>query len=37
MAAPHLAGVLLITNGNPNTSGTADEDPDGNADPIGVQ
>ncbi|NVK04100.1 MAG: S8 family serine peptidase [Flavobacteriia bacterium] len=32
MAAPHAAGVILL--GNPNTSGTAQGDPDGNADPI---
>ena len=32
MAAPHAAGVLLW--GNPSSSGTAKNDPDGNADPI---
>ncbi len=32
MAAPHAAGVLLL--GKPGTSGTAKNDPDGNADPI---
>lgn len=34
MAAPHAAGVLLATGGNPNTCGNASGDPDGNADPI---
>ncbi|TXC76138.1 S8 family peptidase [Luteibaculum oceani] len=34
MAAPHAAGVLLITGGNPTTSGSVIGDPDGNADPI---
>ena len=32
MASPHAAGVLLL--GNASTSGTANGDPDGNADPI---
>nr|WP_236612941.1 S8 family peptidase [Cesiribacter andamanensis] len=32
MAAPHAAGVLLL--GTARTSGTAKNDPDGNADPI---
>lgn len=34
MAAPHACGVLLVTNGNPKTSGYVLNDPDGNADPI---
>ena len=34
MAAPHVAGLLLITNGNLNTDGYVVNDPDGNADPI---
>ena len=34
MASPHAAGVLLVTGGNPTTSGYANGDPDGNADPI---
>lgn len=34
MASPHAAGVLLITGGNPVSSGTASNDPDGDADPI---
>lgn len=32
MAAPHAAGVLLL--GNARTSGSVNNDPDGNADPI---
>jgi subtilisin family serine protease len=32
MAAPHAAGVLLL--GNPKSSGTVKNDPDGNPDPI---
>ncbi|NVK26714.1 MAG: S8 family peptidase [Flavobacteriia bacterium] len=35
MAAPHVAGVVLL--GNVNTSGNANGDPDGNADPIAHQ
>lgn len=35
MAAPHMAGILLL--GNPSTDGNACEDPDGNADPIGAR
>ena len=35
MACPHLAGVLLVTNGSPATSGYVTNDPDGTADPIG--
>lgn len=35
MAAPHMCGVLLMTNGNPSTDGYVNGDPDGNADPIG--
>ena len=36
MAAPHMCGILLMTNGNPRTDGTVNGDPDGNADPIGT-
>ncbi|MEN8120030.1 MAG: S8 family peptidase [Bacteroidota bacterium] len=35
MAAPHMCGVLLLTNGNPSTDGYVNGDPDGDADPIG--
>lgn len=35
MAAPHLAGILLVTGGNPASSGTVQNDPDGTPDPIG--
>jgi subtilisin family serine protease len=34
MATPHVAGLLLVTNGNPTSDGTAIGDPDGDADPI---
>ncbi len=34
MASPHAAGVLLVTGGTPTSDGTANGDPDGNADPI---
>ncbi len=34
MAAPHACGVLLVTGGNPTTSGYVVNDPDGNPDPI---
>ncbi|MDD5571375.1 MAG: S8 family peptidase, partial [Bacteroidales bacterium] len=34
MAAPHVAGVLLMTGGVPIVSGYVKGDPDGNADPI---
>jgi len=34
MAAPHMAGVLLLTNGHPNTDGYVLNDPDGDPDPI---
>ena len=34
MAAPHVAGLLLL--GNLSTDGTVNGDPDGNADPIAV-
>ena len=38
MAAPHLAGILLLHNGAaPNAGGTAISDPDKNADVIGVK
>jgi len=36
MAAPHMCGILLMTNGNPSKDGTVNGDPDGNADPIGT-
>ncbi len=35
MAAPHMCGILLMTNGNPKTSGYVNNDPDGDPDPIG--
>lgn len=34
MAAPHVAGLLLLRGTNLNASGTANNDPDGNPDPI---
>lgn len=34
MAAPHMAGILLMTGGIPAISGYVQGDPDGNADPI---
>lgn len=34
MAAPHVAGILLVTGGTPPTDGTVNGDPDGDADPI---
>ncbi|GAB3535111.1 hypothetical protein GCM10027443_23400 [Pontibacter brevis] len=34
MAAPHVAGVLLLTGGSPKTDGLVKNDPDGSADPI---
>jgi len=34
MAAPHMCGVLLMTNGNPKTDGYVSGDPDGDPDPI---
>ncbi|MEQ9036333.1 MAG: S8 family peptidase [Gracilimonas sp.] len=37
MATPHVAGVLLVTGGNPSADGTANGDPDGTADPIIIQ
>lgn len=38
MAAPHLAGILLLRGGDaPIVGGTALRDPDGRPDPIGVQ
>ena len=36
MAAPHMCGILLMTNGSPITDGYVNGDPDGNADPIGT-
>lgn len=35
MAAPHVAGLLLFTNGQLNYDGNVVGDPDGNPDPIG--
>jgi len=35
MAAPHMCGVLLMTNGNPSIDGYVNGDPDGTPDPIG--
>ena len=37
MAAPHVAGLLLITGGNLGTDGFVKNDPDGQADPIAHQ
>lgn len=34
MASPHVAGLLLINNGKLNSKGFANNDPDGNPDPI---
>lgn len=34
MATPHAAGVILATNGSPNTCGTVNGDPSSPADPI---
>lgn len=34
MAAPHVAGVLLVTGGLPTADGCASGDPDGNPDPV---
>src|SRR5690606_3777268 len=34
MASPHVAGLLLIGNGKLNSKGFANNDPDGNPDPI---
>lgn len=34
-SAPHMCGILLITNGNPTTNGYVKNDPDGIPDPIG--
>ena len=34
MASPHACAVIMMTNGHPGTSGSANNDPDGNADPI---
>ncbi|HAN18631.1 MAG: hypothetical protein A2X13_13615 [Bacteroidetes bacterium GWC2_33_15] len=36
MAAPHMCGILLMTNGHPVTDGYVNNDPDGNPDPIGT-
>lgn len=37
MATPHVAGLLLITNGNLTVDGYVSNDPDNNADPIAHQ
>lgn len=37
MAAPHVAGLLLINNGKINSKGSALNDPDGIADPLAHQ
>lgn len=34
MASPHACATIMLSNGSPSTSGTANNDPDGNADPI---
>lgn len=34
MASPHACATIMMANGHPSTSGTANGDPDGNADPI---
>jgi subtilisin family serine protease len=34
MASPHACATIMMTNGNPSSSGTANNDPDGNPDPI---
>lgn len=34
MASPHMAGILLMTNGSPKTDGNVKNDPDGNSDRI---
>ena len=34
MASPHACAVMMMTNGNPRTSGTVSGDPDGDPDPI---
>ncbi|MEE4244745.1 MAG: S8 family serine peptidase [Kangiellaceae bacterium] len=34
MASPAACAVVMLKNGNPSTSGTASNDPDGNPDPI---
>lgn len=34
MASPHVAGLLLVTGGNPTSDGSAGNDPDGDPDPI---
>lgn len=36
MAAPHVAGILLVNNGFIRTNGRVNGDPDGNPDPIAV-
>lgn len=32
-----VAGILLLTNGVPNSDGTVNGDPDENKDPLGVK
>lgn len=34
MSSPHACAVIMMTNGNPGSDGTAGNDPDGNPDPI---
>jgi hypothetical protein len=36
-SAPHMAGILLVTNGSPRTGGYVKGDPDGNPDPIAIR
>ena len=37
MAAPHMAGILLLNGGLPRSSGPVSGDPDGNPDPISIK
>jgi subtilisin family serine protease len=37
MAAPHLAGILLLSSAGPSAGGNVRRDPDGNPDVIGVR
>jgi len=37
MAAPHLAGILLLNAAGPSVGGNVKRDPDGNADIIGIR
>lgn len=34
MASPHACAVIMMSNGNPSSDGSAGNDPDGNPDPI---